>query len=320
MATPFCSMSRVFVAVVACFWGTHNGWAQEKAKERSPYFHFDAESQKSGDPLPQPPFFPQPWKEAGANHPKRGTIAADPSAPQGKNVFRWEVRDARTTELFHVVKFDRLPEAKPRDYYYAFFVRFDRIDGKDIWHAGDGDSFDKGFEVVGDGIRWVIHFGNHGVRMKDHRFSCYVSNSTFHLNRKLEVNDGYYPNHSGHSRYQSPELEYEKWHAIVFKMKWATDDTGEIGLWANGVKVLEHAGIKTVKAPGTFDRLQFFGTIAQPAYDAPPHVRKVDALIFTDDWQDIVNGRYLKKEGDKPAERGRSGTSPRPAAAADLTR
>ena len=126
MATPFCSMSRVFVAVVACFWGTHNGWAQEKAKERLPYFHFDAETQKPGDPLPQPPFFPQPWKEAGANHPKRGTIAADPSAPQGKNVFRWEVRDARTTELFHVVKFDRLPEAKPRDYYYAFFVRFDR--------------------------------------------------------------------------------------------------------------------------------------------------------------------------------------------------
>lgn len=291
----------VLVAVLTCFWEPATGVGQEKANDskRRPYFSYDAEVQKSGDPLPQPPFFPAPWKEANAVHPKRGKVVADPTAPQGKNVFRWDVTEAKTKELYHEVKFDRLPEAEPKDYYYAFFVRFDRKDGKDIWHDGDGDSFDKAFEVIGDGIRWVVHFGNHAVRMRDHHFSCYLSNSTYHLNPRREVYDGFYPNHGGYSQDKSPELEYEKWHAVAFKMKWATDDTGEIGLWVNGKKVIEHLRIKTVKAPGTFERLQLWGTIAQPAYDAPPHVRKVDALIFTADWQDIVDGGYLKVAAER---------------------
>jgi hypothetical protein len=283
--------------------GTLNVWGQEdkatKPLPERPYFYFDAESQKSGDPLSQPPFFPHPWKEANADHPNRGKIVADPTAPQGGHIFMWDVARPKTTELLHEVKFDRMPAAATKDYYLACFFRFDRKDGKDIWHDGEGDSFDKWLEVVGNGIRWVIHLGNHAVRMKDHHFSCYVSNSTYHLNRKLEVYDGYYPNHGGFSQYKSPELEYEKWHAVVFKMKWATDDTGEIGLWINGKKALEYTGIKTAKAPGTFERLQFFGTIAQPAYDAPPHVRKMDALIFTDNWQDIVDGGYLKEVTEK---------------------
>jgi hypothetical protein len=286
--------ASLLFALLLISWGLSQAQDQTPARER-PYFYFDAEKQKDGDWLPQPPFFPAPWKEADTFHPKRGKVVADPTAPQGKNVFLWDVAEAKTKELYHEVRFDRLPEAKSKDYYYAFFVRFDRKGGKDIWHDGDGDSFDKGFEVIGDGIRWVIHFGNHAVRMKDHRFSCYLSNSTYHLNPKLEVYDGFYPNYGGFSQYTSPELEYEKWHAIVFQMKWATDDTGEIGLWVNGTKVLQHQGIKTAKAPGTFERLQFFGTIAQPAYDAPPHVRKVDALIFTDNWQDIVDGGYLER-------------------------
>jgi len=264
------------------------------------FFRFDAESHKPGDALPQPPFFPSPWKAPGAEHPKRGRVAADPGGPQGKHVFVWDVVETGTKELQHEVKFARLPEARPKDYYYAFFVRFDRKDGRDIWHDGDGDSFDKAFEVIGDGIRWTVVFGNHDIRMKDHHFSCYVVNATYHLNRELEGYDALYPNHGDFSkphssRYQSPPLGYEKWHAVVFKMKWATDKTGEVALWVNGKQVLAYKGIQTVKAPGTFERLQLWGTIAQPAYDAPPHVRKVDAMIFTDDWRDIENGGYLRK-------------------------
>lgn len=268
------------------------------AQAAGDYFYFDAESHASGAPLPQPPFFPNPWKEPHAEHPKRGKVVADPTAPQGKQVFRWEVAAPRTTELFHEVRFARLPEARVKDYYFAFFVRFDRKDGRDIWHDGDGDSFDKGLEVIGEGIRWVIHFGNHAMRMPRHRFSCFLSNASHHLNRELERYDGFYQNHDDFSRphasQQNPfPLEYEKWHAVVFKLKWATDNTGEVALWLNGRKALEYRGIKTVKAPGTFTRLQFWGTIAQPAYDAPPHARSLDALLFTDDWQRIVDLGYL---------------------------
>lgn len=145
-----------------------------------PYFYFDAESQKSGDPLPQPPFFPQPWKEAGAEHPKRGRAVADPTAPQGKNVMCWEVTEARKTELLHEVKFDRLPEANGKDYYYGFFVRYDRKNGKDIWHTGENESSaDKGFEVKGDGIRWIVSFGSWGHTNAPQRFTTWVGNPTY---------------------------------------------------------------------------------------------------------------------------------------------
>jgi len=302
MATRFCLMTLATVAALGCFLGARNGAGRDKVTEleRKPYFYFDAENHKDGDSLPQPPFFPQPWKEANADHPKRGKVVADPTAPQGKNVFRWDVTDAKTTELLHEVKFDRIPEARQKDYYYAFFVRYDRIDGRDIWHTGrDVSSADKGFEIKGDGIRWIVSFGSWGHTNEKERFTAWVGNPTYHVNRKLEVYDAYYPNQNGYSLKTPISLEYEKWHAFVFKMKWATDDTGEVALWANGVKVLEYTSIKTAMAPGTYERLQFFGTIAQPAYDAPPHIRKVDALIFTDNWQEIVDGGYLKKNGDK---------------------
>lgn len=32
----------------------------------------------------------------------------------------------------------------------------------------------------------------------------------------------------------------------------------------------------------------------QPAYDAPPQIRRVDARLFTDDGQHILDGGYLK--------------------------
>lgn len=232
--------------VLGCVVTTATSVGQEKAKatKQRPYFSFDAESHKDGEALPQPPFFPQPWKEASANHPKRGKVVADPTAPQGKNVLRWDVTQARTTELYHEVKFDRLPEAKPKDYFYAFFVRYDRIDGKDIWHTGkDESSADKGFEIKGDGIRWIVSFGSWGHSNAKQRFTTWVGNPTYHVNRKLEVYDAYYPNQNGYSQEKPVPLEYEKWHAFVFKMRWATDDTGAIALWVNGIKSLEYTGI-----------------------------------------------------------------------------
>jgi hypothetical protein len=282
------------VAILLICW-----WHTASAQAARDYFYFDAESLASGAPLPQPPFFPNPWKEPNAAHPKRGKVVADPTAPQGKQIFRWEVAQPNTKELLHEIHFARQPEAKAKDYYYAFYVRFDRKDGRDIWRGGDGDSFDKAFEIIGDGIRWVVNFGNHDMRMPAHRFSCHLSNATYHLNRELQNNDGFYQNHDDFSQphssqHNSVPLEYEKWHAVVFKLKWATDNTGEVVLWVNGKKVLAYQGIQTAKPPGTFERLQLWGTIAQPGYDAPPHLRSVDALLFTDQWQRIVDLGYLK--------------------------
>ncbi len=260
------------------------------------FFFYDAESRSDGQWAAPPPFFPQPWQEPDTPHPRRAKIVADATAPQGTRVLQWEVTPQVNHDLYTEIKFDQTPPAEPRTYYFAFFARFDRRDGRDIWHHGrDAESFDKALEVVGDGIRWTVNFGERSMGNQEHRFSVFVTNPTYHLNRDLErVSETYYQNQGIFSRSHSLQLEYEKWHAIVFAMKWATDKSGAVALWANGEKVLEYKDIQTVKPPGTFERLQLWGTIAQPAYDAPPHQRKLDALLFTDDWTQITRGGCLQ--------------------------
>ncbi|HPM80101.1 MAG TPA: heparin lyase I family protein [Candidatus Anammoximicrobium sp.] len=259
------------------------------------FFYYDAESRADGQWAAQPPLFPQPWQEPDTPHPRRAKIVAEPTAPQGTRVLQWDVTPQVNHDLYTEIKFDQTPPAEPRTYYFAFFVRFDRRDGRDIWHRGrDAESFDKALEVVGDGIRWTVNFGERSMGNQEHRFSVFVTNPTYHLNRDLErVSENYYQNHDVYSRSNSLQLEYERWHAIVFAMKWATDKAGAVALWAKGKKVLEYKDIQTAKPPGTFERLQLWGTIAQPAYDAPPHTRKLDALLFTDDWGLVKRGGYV---------------------------
>ena len=63
------------------------------------------------------------------------------------------------------------------------------------------------------------------------------------------------------------------------------------------MKVCEYENIKTcANANPTIGRLTMGGTIAQGAYDAPVHYRKFDALLFTDNWQNIIDIGYLKKD------------------------
>lgn len=45
------------------------------------------------------------------------------------------------------------------------------------------------------------------------------------------------------------------------------------------------------------------GTIAQPAYDAPAHSRRFDALLLTDNWQNIINLGYLKHKHESKRKR-----------------
>ena len=208
----------------------------------------------------------------------------------------WEVTATEHHDSYTEVRFNNKPPAEPRTYYFAFFVRFDRRNGRDIWHHGrDAESFDKALEVVGDGIRWTVNFGERGMGNREQRFSVFLTNPTYHLNRDLEsVSENYHQNQGAYARDRAIQLEYEKWHAMVFAMKWATDRSGEVGLWVNGEKVLQYANIQTVRSPGTFERLQIWGTIAQPAYDAPPHTRKLDAMLFTDDWELVKRGGYVR--------------------------
>lgn len=258
------------------------------------YFNYDAESCTVGAYLPNPPWRPC----CSTPEQSRGYCVAD-NTMQGNNIVQWNVPQG----LDHQINYTSLttqPAAPFGTYYYAFFFRFDRINGIDIWREGDFSYFDKAAEIDGDGVRWVIQFGERGMLNQDHNFSVFITNPTYHLNPALEISDSYFQNYGGYSRTNSIQLGYEKWHSLVFAMKWATDNTGEISLWINGIKVLQYLNIRTAQAPGTITELGWNGTYAQPAYDIPAHYRKLDAIIFTDNWQDIIDGGYLKKRPLSP--------------------
>ena len=258
------------------------------------YFYFDAENCTNGSLLPIPPW--NPYYDPR----DRGKCNSDATAPNGTKIMQWDVLTTVEANL-NSIPFDTVPTAQTT-YYFAFFFRFDRINGIDIWPEGapDVESFDKAAEFRGNGVRWIVNFGERGMGNQDHRFSVFITDG-LPLNPQIKVWDSYYQNYNGYSRYNSIQLEYEKWHSIVFKMRWAIDNTGEIGLWVDGIKVLEHNNITTALSPGTFERLGWNGTYAQPAYNIPPQVRKFDAIIFTDTWQDIVDGGYLGSGGDTQA-------------------
>jgi len=189
--------------------------------------------------------------------------------------------------------------------YLAYFFNFTRIDNLDIWHE-TGQSADKGFEFYGNGIRWILARGHWtncnnsgGVPPNlDQHYSVWVGNPTYHLNRSLEA---FFPNQNGYSCTNLLQLKYDSWHAAVMKLNVQSDNTGSVAVWIDGVKVIEYNNIRTAANNNpTIDRLQFGGTIAQPAYDSPSHKRKYDAILLTDTWQDIVDGGYIPKMPKPP--------------------
>ena len=68
-------------------------------------------------------------------------------------------------------------------------------------------------------------------------------------------------------------------------------------MWVNGILIERYENCNTVMDGVTGDiemrEMKINGTLGQPLDEIPPHVRQYDALIFTDDWQDIVDGGYL---------------------------
>jgi hypothetical protein len=92
---------------------------------------------------------------------------------QGNNILQWNA----TQSLGHQINWTSLttqPAAPFGTYYFAFFFRFDRINGIDIWREGDFSYFDKAAEIDGDGVRWVIQFGERGMLNQDHNFLFFL--------------------------------------------------------------------------------------------------------------------------------------------------
>ncbi|MBI5913502.1 hypothetical protein HY839_03645 [Candidatus Azambacteria bacterium] len=262
----------------------------------APYFYFDAESGTAGESLTNPPFC---QTDCGESY-QTGTVESAGGAPQGTNYFQWHIANLQHSVYNIVHNPSTFPFNPPlgSTMYLAYYFNYSRVNGVDVWHEVD-DSADKGIELTGSGIRWITSPGHWGslANNQDHHYTIWMGNPTYHLNPQFEGNPYWTvvpPNQSGYSIAAPPQLEYERWYSAVMAVKLATDNTGSVTLYLDGVKILEWNNIITAAntAP-TIEHITMGGTIAQPAYDTPEHYRKYDALMLTDNWQDIVNGGYL---------------------------
>lgn len=255
------------------------------------YFYWDAENHPcDGSELPNPPF----WTQVKST---RGHVVCGSSA-QGNRHFEFSTVDGQGDHYTEIHGTQGLPVAVKMGttYYLAYYKRFDRTGNplQDIWHTS-GDSGDKGVEMLGSGIRWELGRGHwDGAANQPGHYTVWMGNPSYHLNAGLEINDTYHQNQNGYSNSNHIQLAYETWYAVVMAVKMASDNTGSIAAYINGVKVLEYNNIRTAgnNSP-TITDIYMGGTIAQNSYDAPAHHRKFDALMLTDNWQDIINGGYL---------------------------
>jgi hypothetical protein len=258
-----------------------------KSAPATVYFYWDAESHPcDGSELPNPPI----WTEIASY---RGHVICGPT-PQGNRFLEFQTQANQISAYTEIHNTQGLPinNVLGKTYYLAYFFKFTRINGLDIWHESSS-SADKGVELTGNGIRQYISRGYwNGAYNLDHHYT--VWGGGYHLNPAIEVNEIYVANQSGYNMNNQIQLEYERWYSAVMALKIAYDNTGSYTAWINGIKYVEYKNIKTCQnsAP-TIEQIKMNGTIAQPAYDAPAHKRQFDALMLTDNWQDVVNGGYL---------------------------
>lgn len=270
------------------------------------YLNLNAEDGTVGTYVPNPPFCQTPCSGGG----ERATYQSSGGTPQGSKYYQWQTVDNQTqyyTES-HINYPSGITNIMGTTFYLAYYFRMDRINGLDIWHeCSHCGSANKGIYLWGSYLRWTASMGQWDglwAANQDHRYTVWVGDSnTYNLNPNLKTDGTYCQNQNNYSCANPIQLQYEQWYSLVFAVRIASDNTGSFALYIDGVKIMEYTNITTVANPSpSITDLYLGGTIAQGAYDAPAHYEKFDALMLTDNWQDIINGGYLSKRPLPPTQ------------------
>lgn len=279
------------------------------------YFFWGGENDSCNSVLPNPPFAPY-------NSASRGYVRCDDSPPEGNKYARFDYKYGLNAMLNSISR--SLTNISGKTYYLAFWFKIERINGKNVFHcnAGTSDtSVDKFIELVqggscpgwGDGVnmnRNIIGIGDwyHDVDCSYFTIWAYGLDGVYGFNpeRRLNGTDhlwdnwqcNYASDNCGIPPYQPYHITYDAWHPVVVQLKMAPDTTGNLRVWVDGFETMRYLNIRTIcpsmpSGYNSISEIKILGTIAQPAYDAPDHYIKWDAIMLTDNWQDIVNGRYL---------------------------
>lgn len=279
------------------------------------YFSYNAESEAVGVTLPYSkasgPSFDQEGVDEG--HP-RGTVRSSPlTAKQGSKYFGWTILANEHDAYMEVRDRSRLPHnvVLGNTYYLAYFVNISQTGGGEPYHTNPNvQCFDKGEEMRGNGLRWTVTKGNvtYQQSLNTSEYAIWSYNPDQGCNPELEWYDHYLPNTNGYSLNKWPKGVAGQWYGIVLAVKMAKTKTGSVQLYVNGTKTMDYQNIVTI-TPGTttptLDRIVMHGTLCQPDYNTPAHSKNYDAMILTDNWQDILVGGYLSASGgetkpDKP--------------------
>lgn len=285
-----------FMTLVVLFFLPASGQA-------APIINLGGETYSAGSLVPDP----DPFCTISCGYPSvsRGKVAqksnCDPgvSAPTGNNCFRWDV-PASTDQIGNQIQCSgmcNVPTSEGDVVYLAFRMNFQNPNG-DIWHDGPGaNSADKGLGLhspgLSGGYRWDLSMGcwDSATQCLDHHFTLWIGNPSYHFNvggACGEVNDIYHPNVSPYVGGTVPQLSYNRWHNIVMGIKMSSGSNGRAEAWVNGQKFLDCANIKTMNTSNNrFAYIEFGGTIAQPAYDAPAHTRFFDDITVTKSWSEV---------------------------------
>jgi hypothetical protein len=186
-----------------------------------------------------------------------------------------------------------------RTYYLGAFVRYDRINGRDVWlDSGTPNSWDKTLEFRGRNFRWGIGVGapQGNYTMTDHKFTfdlwcadtgftgCQTGGNADH---KLQNDNGY---DAG-----TPFLaDYERWYAVVIKVTASTSMSGVAELFVNGIRTTNRTSQVTYTSGGTITDIEMWGTIGQAEYATPAHYIFMDRILMSDSLTDMQSAGLMR--------------------------
>jgi hypothetical protein len=272
------------------------------------YFYYDAEDGMVGSNIPEDVsgiYFEQ----SSATGYTKGTVRSSIGAPQGAKYFGYDISQNQHDAQNDIRDRTRMPftPVEGTTYYIGVFFNFMEINNNEIYYTDASsisgyECFDKGIEMSGDGLRWITGMGMRQwetleTELPPHYWSHWLGNPSHHLNPELESYDAFFPNQSGYSSTHWPYITSNQWHSLVLAVKMSKAHAGSASYWIDGVKISEYLDIQTLAdVDVTIDRITINGTLCQNYYNIAgtmPHIRNYDALILTDEWQDIVDGGYL---------------------------
>jgi hypothetical protein len=176
-------------------------------------------------------------------------------------------------------------------YYMGAFIRFDRINGVDVWRDTNApDSYDKLIEFHGN-VRWIILAGwpnSNYSGSYDHKFTFDLYSSPGYCS-SCGPNEKW-ANVAPYSKSNPFLADYDRWYAVVMAFTPSSGGSatnGRVELFINGIKTTSLSQKTQDASSPSIDSFQYSGTIAQPGYDAPAHHRSMDYFIFSNSLADI---------------------------------